>query len=250
MTEMISIVIPLHNGEKYIKQTVESVLAQTYKEYELIIVNDHSTDASLSVAKKLAASDERIVVVDNEGEAGAAHARNEGIRLAKGRYLAYLDADDLWKAEKLEKTLRFLKSNNAAFVFTAYEFGDREAVGTGKVVHVPKTMNLKQAYSRTVIFTSTVMLDLKKIGKESAYMPYIKSEDTASWWNLLKAGYTAYGLDENLVVYRRAGQSLSSNKIEALRRIWNLYRKIGGLNVLESAWYFCGWAVRAVARRL
>ena len=166
------------------------------------------------------------------------------------RYIAYLDADDYWTSDKLERELAFLREKQAGFVFTGYEFGDENAKGTGKVVRVPGTLNYRQALANTTIFTSTVMLDTEKIDRSLMEMPCIKSEDTASWWRILKTGVTAYGLNENLVVYRRAGKSLSSNKIEALRRIWNLYRRAAGLSVFASACHFVPWAYRAVRRRV
>ena len=143
-----------------------------------------------------------------------------------------------------------MREKGAAFAFTGYEFADERGIGTGKIVHVPETLNYRQALSNTTIFTTTVMFDTDKISKDLLEMPEIKSEDTALWWKVLKNGYIAYGLNENLARYRRAGRSLSSNKLEALRRIWNLYRKGEGMSLLESAWHFCAWAVRAVRRRL
>ena len=143
-----------------------------------------------------------------------------------------------------------MKEKEAAFSFTGYEFGDENAVGTGRVVRVPEKLVYKQALSNTTIFTSTVMFDTSKIAKERLYMPVVKSEDTALWFRILREGETAYGLDENLVIYRRPGKSLSSNKIEALRRIWNLYRKQEKLNFFYSAYLFVGWAFRAVKRRV
>ena len=122
--------------------------------------------------------------------------------------------------------------------------------GTGRVVKVPESLNYKEALKNTTIFTSTVMFDTAKIPKEQLRMPVMKSEDTALWWRILRDGYTARGLDENLVKYRRAGGTLSSNKLEAVRRIWNLYRNAEGLGILNSAYHFCFWAVRAVKRRV
>ena len=247
---LVSIVIPVHNAEQYIEQTVRSVQAQTEQDFELLLVEDNSKDASVKVLKKLAAEDARIRVFVNGEPHGACHARNLGIREAEGRYLAFLDADDLWHPEKLAKSLAYMRKTDGAFVFTAYEFGDREANGTGKIVHVPARLTYRQALPRTVIFTSTVVFDLAKLQKEQIFMPDITSEDTATWWNILRSGVTAYGLDENLVTYRRAGKSLSSNKLEAIRRIWILYRKNEKLGILPSMYYLCGWAVRAVARRV
>ncbi len=245
---MISIIIPVHNAAPFIRQTIDSVLGQTYSDFELLLVEDASTDGTLAIMEKY--KDPRIRVLVNPGPHKACHARNLGIREAQGDHIAFLDADDLWHKRKLEKTLKFMMLHNAGFAFTAYEFGDSGAVGTGKIVHVPEVLDYEAALTRTIIFTSTVMFDLSKIGKDDIYMPEIKSEDTATWWRILRSGKKAYGLNENLVIYRRAGKSLSSNKIEALRRIWHLYRVWEGFGFFKSARLFVGWAIRASARRL
>lgn len=252
MNELISIIVPVYNVEKFIRETMDSVLAQTYRYWELLLVEDGSSDGSANVIADYMEEkkEPRIRLIRQPVNQGAAKARNRGLKEAVGRYIAYLDSDDLWVPEKLERELAFMKEKDAAFVFTGYEFADENGVGTGKVVRVPETLTFKQALSNTTIFTTTVMFDTEKIPKELLEMPVIKSEDTALWWKVLKQGYTAYGLDENLVKYRRAGRSLSSNKLEAVRRIWNLYRRVAGLGVIESAWYFCFWAARAVRRRI
>lgn len=246
---MISIISPVYNAEKYISKTIDCILAQTYQDFELILVDDGSSDNSVSIMENY--SDERVrVVVNDRPKKGAFSARNMGIDLAKGRYIAFIDADDLWAEDKLEKTLAFMTKNDAAFVFTSYEFGDEEGTGTGKVVHVPERLTYKKALSRTVIFTSTVLMDTEKMPKELMHMPDIASEDTATWWNILRSGYEAYGLDENLVTYRRSSNTLSSNKMVAIKRIWNLYRKNEKLGAIKSFYYMVGWAFRAVVRRL
>ena len=246
---LVSIVVPVYNAERFIKETVASVWNQTYKDWELLLINDGSTDRSGSMLDRFAESDVRIRVFHEYGS-GAAGARNIGTRNARGRYLAFLDADDLWDKRKLEKELAFLKEKDAGFVFTGYEFTDPSGKGTGKVVHVPEQLIYEEALKNTTIFTSTVLFDMKKTGRDLLFMPAVKSEDTALWWKVLKAGFTAYGLDENLVKYRRAGKTLSSNKLEAVRRIWNLYRKTEGFPVGKSLYYFAFWAWNAVARRM
>ena len=246
----VSIVMPVHNAEAVLEETVGSVLMQSFGDLELIMVEDNSNDGSLGLMKELASKDARIRVLVNEGEHGAAHARNMGIKAARGRYLAYLDADDIWHKDKLKKTLGFLKKQDASFVFTSYEFGDENAKGTGRVVKVPRVLDYAHALTRTIIFTSTVMLDLEKLGKKLVYMPAVPSEDTASWWRILRSGVNAYGLNENLVTYRRAGKSLSSNKLVAVKRIWYLYRRQAHLNVPRSIICMFGWGVRAVLRRI
>ena len=251
MCARVSIIIPVYNAEQYIKETVESVKAQTFQDWELLLVEDGSSDGSRSVIEKMLAEEPddriRLVLQDN---AGAAKARNRGLSEAVGRYITYLDADDLWSPDKLEKQLGFMERKQAAFSFTGYEFADEQGRGTGKVVRVPETLVYRQALKNTTIFTSTVMFDTEKIDRELLQMPEIKSEDTALWFQVLRTGIKAYGLDENLVKYRRVGGSLSSNKLEALKRIWNLYRKSEHLSIPYSAYNFCFWAVRAVKRRL
>lgn len=252
MDELVSIIVPVYNAEKFIRETMDCVVAQTYPRWELLLVEDCSRDGTVAVIEEYIREngEGRIRLINQPENMGAARARNRGLQEAVGRYIAYLDADDLWLPEKLEKELEFMEQKNAAFAFTGYEFADGNGKGTGKVVHVPETMNYRQALSNTTIFTTTVMFDTRKIAKDLLEMPVIKSEDTALWWKVLRNGYTAYGLDENLVKYRRPRRSLSSNKVEALRRIWNLYRKAEHMGVLSSAWHFCFWAVRAVMRRV
>lgn len=246
----VSIVVPVYRAKEYLRKTVEMVKAQSFADWELILVEDASGDGSLELAQGLAETDSRIRVIAQPENGGAARARNTGTRARKGRYLAFLDADDVWMPDKLEKELAFLKQKQAAFVFTSYEFGDEQAKGTGKIVHAPAALTYRQALSRTVIFTTTVMLDTEKIPEQLLYMPEIASEDTATWWQILRSGITAYGLDEVLAIYRRPKKSLSSNKGKAIVRIWNLYRRQEKLNLISSAWYFCFWALRAVLRRI
>ena len=248
----ISIVVPVYNAEKYIEQTISMVQKQTYTDWELILVEDCSKDESRKVLKSLETclQDSRIRVIYKEKNEGAARARNTGTMAATGEYLAFLDADDIWKETKLEKELAFMKQKDAAFVFTSYEFGDEEGNGTGKFVNVPDTLNYKQALSRTVIFTSTTLFDLKKLDKALVMMPIVPSEDSATWWQILRNGYTAYGFPEVTTIYRRPPKSLSSNKGKAIQRIWYLYRKVERLSLPVSIFCFIGWAVRATLRRL
>ena len=227
------------------------VAAQTYGNWELLLVDDGSEDDSREkIRESMESGDARIRLIEKQQNEGAARARNTGIEASKGRYVAFLDADDLWMPDKLEKELAFMKEKQAAFVFTAYEFGDEDAKRTGKVVNVPPSLTYFKALSRTVIFTTTVMLDTERTGRELIRMPEVKSEDTATWWKILKNGFTAYGLNEVLAVYRRPARSLSSNKLEAIRRIWNLYRKQEKLSLWYSVYNLFFWAVRATMRRL
>lgn len=270
---LVSIIVPMYRAAAYIADTIEMVFSQTYCRWELLLVDDCSGDGSVeAVEKALSAYEHRpsdevlenvrhieeylcgegkevFLICKNKNE-GAAAARNTGMDLAGGQYIAFLDADDIWVPDKLRKQLVFIKEKQAGFLFSAYEFGDEEARPTGRVVHVPEVLTYKKALSRTVIFTTTVVFDRNIVPDELMRMPRVESEDTATWWQVLRAGYTAYGLDEVLAVYRRPAGSLSSNKFKAVKRIWNLYRGQEKLSVFASAFYFVFWAYRATMRRI
>lgn len=252
MKDLVSVIVPVYNANKYIENTVMSVVAQSYENWELLLVDDGSTDGSKETIERLAKEDttNRIKVLLPDEHGTAAKARNFGLKNATGRYIAFLDADDLWEKDKLLKEMEFMAEKRAGFVFTGYEFANEHGVGTGKIVKVPQTLSYRQALKNTTIFTSTVLFDTKIVGKELIVMPEIKSEDTATWYRILRNGHLAYGLNENLVKYRRVANSLSSNKLEAIRRIWNLYRKAEKLSLIYSAYNFVFWAVRAVLRRV
>ena len=248
MNNKVSIVVPVYNAKDCISDTIMSVLKQSYTDFELLLVDDASTDGSRKIMENFLS--DRVRILGNTEEKGAAGARNTGIKSATGRFVAFLDADDLWDPEKLSKQIDFIKKKDAAFSFTGYEFADEEGHGLGKTVRVPETISYREALKNTTIFTSTVMFDMNRLRKEDILMPYVKREDTATWWKVLKKTDVAYGLDESLTLYRRMGNSLSSNKIEAVRRIWNLYRKTEKLGFIYSIYCFCNWAYRAVARRV
>lgn len=252
MKELVSIIVPVYHAEEYIAMTMDSVRKQTYEHWELLLVVDGETDPTVPVIEEYIrkTKESRIRLLLQDRNRGAALARNRGVKEAKGRYIAYLDADDLWMEQKLEKELSFLQEKKVGFVFTGYEFADEAAVGTGKVVRVPEKLVYKEALKNTTIFTSTVMFDTQRIAKELLEMPDMKSEDTALWWKILRSGYDAYGLNERLVLYRRPARSLSSNKLIAIQRIWNLYRKAENLSIPYSCYNFCFWAVKAVLRRV
>mgnify|MGYP004556611999 FL=1 len=248
--DMVSIVVPVNNAERFLPETIGLVQKQTYRDWELILVDDCSSDNGAAIVRQYAKDDTRIRLIQQEVNAGAARSRNLGISQANGRYLCFLDADDIWTSQKLEKELAYMKEKKAAFVFTGYEFADAKGEGLGKIVHVPETISYEQALKNTTIFTSTVMIDRDKIADTDIYMPQIASEDTATWWHILKKYQIGYGLDENLVRYRRTEGTLSSNKLVAIQRIWGLYRRQEKLSWCKSIYCMFFWAFRAVLRRV
>lgn len=270
---LVSIIVPVYRAQAYIAETIKMVMAQSYKKWELLLVDDCSDDGSADAVRNVllayesgtvdnvsknvdfvetyqCSGEQRVLLIRKNRNEGAAKARNTGLSYARGQYIAFLDADDVWFPEKLEKQLAFMEKRRAGFAFSAYEFGDEAAEPTGKVVHVPNTLTYREALSRTVIFTTTVVLDRDVVPDELIRMPQVESEDTATWWQILRAGYAACGLDEVLAIYRRPPKSLSSNKLKAVRRIWNLYRRQERLSVLSSVYYFVFWAYRATMRRI
>jgi teichuronic acid biosynthesis glycosyltransferase TuaG len=182
---------------------------------------------------------------------GAGPSRNRGIQQAKGKYLALLDCDDLWEREKLQKQIDFMQHNKSSFSFTGYEFANAFGIPNGKKVYIPATLNYKQALRNTTIWTSTVMFDLGKLTKDDIYMPDVRrGQDTATWWKVLKKIDHADGLNEILSYYRRTNESLSANKIKALKRTWNLYRNVEKLGVFKSIYNFTGYGINALKRRM
>ena len=248
--ELISIIVPVYNAEKFLDNTVETVQGQNYSNWELLLVDDCSKDNSVSIIEKYSSLDKRIKLIKNECNIGAALTRNKGIEKAKGRFICFLDADDMWTDKKLKKQVIFMRKNKCAFSFTSYQFADKNCIPNGAVVNVPKTITYKQALKNTTIWTSTVMFDMKRIKKEEIYMPNIKSEDTATWWKVLREGRIAYGIQDVMSYYRRTSNSLSANKIEAIKRIWRLYRDVERLNVFYSSYNFIFYTFNAVKRRI
>ena len=251
MSELVSVIVPVYNAEKFLIETINTVLNQTYSNWELILVDDCSTDNSAEIIEQYMKKDERINIYNNNENSKAAISRNNGISLAAGRFICFLDADDLWDSKKLEKQIRYINVHNCAFSFTGYEFADENGIPNGKKVFVPDKINYKQALKNTTIWTSTVMFDMNKLSKEDIYMPNVaRGQDTATWWKVLKKIDYAYGINEILSYYRRSEETLSSNKFVALKRTWNLYRNIERLNIFISIYNFCWYCFNAIKRRI
>lgn len=247
--EYTDIIMPVYNCENYIKQAIESVKNQTIPNWKLIIIDDKSTDNTLKVINEsIKGIEDKILIIKSEQHNGVAITRNLGIEKAKSRYIAFLDADDMWQKEKLEKQIQFMKQNNYQFSYTGYSYlkNDKEK----RVKTFYKSLNYKQALKNTFILTSTVMIDTDKISRKNIYMLDVESEDTATWWNILKKGYIAYGLKENLVTYRITSNGLSSNKIRNLKRTWNLYRNLEKLSVGKSIYCFLTYIFHAIEKRI
>ena len=245
---LVSIIIPLYNKEAYIEKTIKNIKEQSYSNWELIIVDDCSNDNSYSIAKKYI--NEKISVIKNEEKQGAAKTRNKGLEIAKGRFICFQDADDLWEKTKLEKQLKFMKNGNYAFSYTSFRYMTKNGKIKAKSVKVQEKLTYSEALKNTRILTISVMIDITKIDKGLLNMPDVPSEDVATWWGILEKGYIAYGINECLVYYRHVPNSLTSNKFISSRNRWNLYRKYKKFSFIKSLYYFLHYVYFAIIKRI
>lgn len=249
--EKVSIITPVYNCEKLIKETINCVLKQTYKNFEMILVDDCSIDNSAKIIKKFIEKDERIKYYKLNENSGAAVARNYALEKSSGRFIAYLDADDLWKPEKLEKQVKFMIDNNYAFTCTDYEKITEDGTSLNKIIHIPKKVDYNLFLRNTIIQTVGVMIDTQLTGKELLIMPLIRRrQDAATWCQLLRNGFDCYEVPENLSYYRVVSNSLSSNKFKAIKMNWYWYREIEKLPLWKAYYCFIGYAFNAVKKRI
>lgn len=245
--KLVSIIIPVYNKEKYIADSINSVLAQTYPDWELILVDDCSTDRSPEIIRNYMKTDERVRYTRLEQNSGAAVARNKALEIARGRYVAFIDADDIWLPQKLEKQIDFLTRIGQGFCYTAIEMIDDDGNPLKGKRPVKDVVNYRYLLTNTVIACSSVLIDRNITG--DFRMPEVrKGQDFATWLSLLKKGLNAYGINEVLVRYRVAKDSISSNKLGALKRTWNIYRNVHGLGFFRSAWCFSLYTFHAVKK--
>ncbi|BBN98010.1 teichuronic acid biosynthesis protein TuaG [Sporolactobacillus terrae] len=247
---LISVITPTYCAEKTIQQTIQSVRAQTWPYWELILVDDASSDQTCAMLREAAKEDTRIRPIFLGENHGAAFARNTALDHAKGRYVAFLDSDDCWKPRKLENQLRFMEMHQYAFTFTGYELMDAEGHLLNKIVSAPKRVTYKRMLKNTIVGCLTVMIDRKQTG--TFHMPDLRSrQDLATWLSLLKTGLVAYGMDEVLAEYRISGKtSLSGNKWKAAKKTWFVYRNVERLPLIPSCWYFVHYAAHALMKRM
>lgn len=233
ISNMVSIVMPVYNSEQYLAAAIESIIQQTYSNWELLIIDDCSKDASCQLLRNFAERDSRIKPFFLKENHGAAKARNKGISLAQGQFIAFLDSDDLWFPQKLEIQITFMQKNNYAFSYTSYNLISEDGQDLKRYVQVPERINYKQALTHTAISTITVMIDLRQLDKFE--MPDIRAaQDTATWLMLLKRIKYAYGINQILSSYRQVPNSISSSIMRRIKRQWNVYRKIEGFTRSRS----------------
>jgi len=239
MSELVSIITPSYKSEKFIAQTIESVLVQTYENWEMIIVDDKSPDNSNKIIREYINKDHRIKLIELENNGGPAIARNKAIKEAQGRYIAFLDADDLWMPEKLEKQIQFMDKNNLSFIYSGYNLIDEENNDLG--VFIPrKELTYRDILKTNDIGCLTAIYDKKKLGK--VFMPNIlKRQDYGTWLKILKEIENTKGIIEPLATYRILKNSVSSNKLKSALYQWKIYREVEHINLIKSIYYFVSY---------
>lgn len=242
---LVSIVTPLYNSERFLMETFLSVAGQSYQNWEMIIVDDCSSDGSLGLARSICKMDRRVRLICSESN-GAAAARNMAIKAAQGRYIAFLDSDDVWLPNKLERQVGFMREHGVAFSFTAYEKIDEHGRVFG-CMGVPNKVGYKDLLKTCSIGCLTAVYDTEKLGK--VYMPEnTKREDYATWLSILKEGEFAYGVNEVFARYRVYSDQSSAKKIKMAKENWRLYRNVEGLGLRDSICCFLHYAIRGILR--
>ncbi|WP_440897998.1 glycosyltransferase family 2 protein [Amphibacillus sp. Q70] len=243
---LVSIVMPAYNCEKYIVEAINSVLAQTYQNWELLVLDDGSKDNTLQIINEFGEKDSRVRPLQNEKNMGVSATRNKGIDLATGDWIAFLDSDDLWEPSKLEKQLEISGRYLAEFLFTGSSYINEEGEPFKGIFEVPERVTYKKLRKHNVISCSSVLVKKKyfeniKMEKDDMH------EDYAVWLRILKLGVTAYGLNEPLLVYRISKNSKSGNKLKTVKMTYRVFRFIG-INPIGSAYFMLRHTLASVRK--
>ncbi|WP_318411633.1 glycosyltransferase family 2 protein [Photobacterium leiognathi] len=245
----VSIITPIYNAEKYIIETIESVINQTYKNWEYILVDDCSTDNTVNLINDSFRNDSRIKVISSPSNGGAGLARNIGLEKASSNYIAFLDSDDLWSPTKLEKQIEFMQANNSAIVHCSYSFIDEESKSIPGRVNVSKYVDLNSYMKNTEIGMSTSLINRNIVG-DFRLNPMRTRQDTKLWITLLGKGFIANGLDDDLVLYRIRHGQISGNKFVIAWRTLKLYLSVDSLPLMGRLSNFTHYAFNGIFKRL
>ena len=242
----VSIITPSYNSEKYISETIQSVLDQTCQDWEMIIVDDVSTDDSPQIIEQYTQKDSRIKLIRSKQNSGPARARNKAIKEAGGKYIAFLDSDDVWFPEKLEKQVMFMKENDLVITYSAYETMDEHSIYIN-TRNIQEIITYKDMLKSNRIGNLTGIYDSDFFGK--VYMKEYGHEDYILWLELLKQIESTKGISEPLAKYRIVSKSISSNKLKVLKWQWKIYRNIEKLGIFQSAYYMIWYIFYALKKR-
>lgn len=247
--DLVSIIIPVYNSSKYLEETIKSINGQTYHNYEAIFIDDGSSDNSIEMIERYKANNSRIKLIKQTHQ-GVSKARNIGIQNAKGRFLAFCDSDDIWLEKKLEKQIKFIKDHDYAFGYCNFRYISNDSTKVSKEIRTGSETDYNRGLQDIRILTITAMIDLNKIPKELCYMPDVMNEDIATWYNILKKGFIAYGQDEVLAYYRKTPNSRGSKKYKTAYYRWKLYRKQEKLKLGKALYCFFQYVLNAILKRI
>lgn len=244
--ELISVIMPAYNAERTLAKAVDSVLSQTYQNIELIIVNDCSKDNTYKLMCAYADKDCRVKLINNEMNSGVSVTRHKAIEAARGKWIAFLDSDDAWRTDKLEKQMQLQKSKGCKLIFTGSTFMDASGAPIDSILHAPQEICYKKLLKQNLISNSSVLVE-KACYKKYEAMGDEMHEDFACWLKMLRSGIIAYGIDEPLLIYRLSTNSKSGNKLKAAQMNWNTYRAVG-LNVFTASYYMIWYTINGVMK--
>lgn len=250
MEELVSVIMPVHNAETFLNQSIQSVIVQTYQNWELLVVDDCSNDNSAIVIQKFVQQDNRIKYLKTNRPSGSPILpRDIGIENAKGRYIAFLDSDDAWLPNKLETQLKmFEQYEDMAICFSNYEKMTEGGKRNNRVVQAPAITTYKQLLLGNVIGCLTAVYDTQKVGK--VFFQNHSHEDYILWLEILKKGYVARNTNTIEALYRVRENSVSSNKLKTLCWQWDIYRNVEKIGLFRSSYYFFNYAYRAFKKAL
>lgn len=240
---LVSIVTPAYNAGPFLDACIGSVLAQTFPGWEMWVVDDCSKDDTCAVVERHAARDPRVHLIRQPKNGGPALARDAAVQASRGRYVAFLDADDWWLPNKLERQLEHMARTGAPVVFSSFRRVDRAGENPGALIPVPRLLSYDDLLKNTAMATSTVLVDRQATGPFRMTNTYY--DDYALWLDLLRRGFTAHGLPDDLMRYRVVGKSVSRNKARSALWVWRTYREVEGLSLFRAAWCFLHYAAHA-----
>lgn len=246
---LVSIIMPTFNAGHVIKETIDSVLSQSYSDWELIIIDDCSNDETYNIVKSYTQHCKKISILINDINSGAGVSRNRGIQVAKGRYLAFLDSDDLWEPDKLKLQIEFMRMHKSPISHTSFSFIDEAGRERKGGVVASKFVDLRRNLKNTEIGTSTAIIDRDLVSQNIKFSKIRARQDLKLWIDLLSSGYISSGVRHDLVKYRVREGSVSSNKFKMLYITLKVYMGVHSLPIYERLYCYCCYVINAIKKR-
>ncbi|MBO5975889.1 MAG: glycosyltransferase [Oscillospiraceae bacterium] len=238
---LVSVIMPAYNASQYIAKSISSVQAQTFTNWELIVVDDYSSDNTVEIVNGFLRDDSRIRLYRNAQNMGVAKSRNRALEQCQGDYVAFLDSDDIWYSDKIELQLQCFSQTNAELVYTSYAIVDSDGIKLCSDFIVPRNASFSDLLKQNVCNSSTVMIS-RNIAVSNRFIEDYYHEDYIYWINLAKSGCKIIGIQKVLADYVIHKDSKSANKFNSAKKRWQIYRKYLGLSLVKSSWYFAHYA--------